>query len=178
MRQSTSTRKPSHVMCGNLRTGREIVADHARRHDARGRTPQQHDRAEDTPSPGRVALSSAHSQRRSSMGSLRFPSPSLAAAASSSRCTASKPAHPHATRERLLSTARARAPSRAVEKSRLLLLIRMILYYYYYYYYSRAVEAQVELSQRGAAPQAASQRLDRRVRTHARGAEARLVACP
>lgn len=113
------------------------------------------------------------------MGSLRFPSPSLAAAASSSRCTASKPAHPHATRERLLSTARARAPSRAVEKSRLLLLIIMILYYYYYYYYySRAVEAQVELSQRGAAPQAASQRLDRRVRTHAGGAEARLVACP
>ena len=113
------------------------------------------------------------------MGSLRFPSPSLAAAASSSRCTASKPAHPHATRERLLSTARARAPSRAVEKSRLLLLIIMILYYYYYYYCcSRAVEAQVELSQRGAAPQAASQRLDRRVRTHAGGAEARLVACP
>ena len=113
------------------------------------------------------------------MGSLRFPSPSLAAAASSSRCTASKPAHPHATRERLLPTARARAPSRAVEKSRLLLLITMILYYYYYYYYySRAVEAQVELSQRGAAPQAASQRLDRCVRTHAGGAEARLVACP
>ena len=111
------------------------------------------------------------------MGSLRFPSPSLAAAASSSRCTASKPAHPHATRERLLSTARARAPSRAVEKSRLLLLIITILYYYYYYC-SRAVEAQVELSQRGAAPQATSQRLDRRVSTHAGGAEARLVACP
>jgi len=57
-------------------------------------------------------------------------------------------------------------------------MILYYYYYYYYYYYSRAVEAQVELSQRGAAPQAASQRLDRRVRTHAGGAEARLVACP
>ena len=71
------------------------------------------------------------------MGSLRFPSPSLAAAASSSRWSASKPAHPHATRERLLSTARARAPSRAVEKSRLLLLLLLLHYFYYYYYSTR-----------------------------------------